>query len=136
MTLNAHSRNLTVPGSIESAKVREASDEHARLLVMYRATDAELRNAEIAYNAAANQDRRDYADALSAGKSDPGTPNIDKTERVRAQVERKRAALELAIGEASAAVTEAVLDDRDALLATAAQDVDLAAKAYTTRSTC
>ena len=130
MTMSAHTQNLAVPDSIESTKVREASDEHARLLVMYRTTDAELRSATTARDAATAQDRRDYADALSAGKNDPGTPNTDKAEQTLAQVERKRDALELAIGEASAAVTEAVLDDRDVLLAKASQDVDLGASQY------
>lgn len=130
MSMNSHTRNLVVPASIESAKVREASEEHARLLAMYRTTDADLRRATTARDAATAQDRRDYADALSAGKNDPGTPNTDKAEKALTQIERKRDALELAIGEASAAVTEAVQDDRDVLLATAAQDVDLGAKAY------
>jgi len=130
MTMSAHTQNLAVPDSIESTKVREASEEHARLLAMYRTTDADLRRATTARDAATAQDRRDYADALSAGKNDPGTPNTDEAEKVLAQVERKRDALELAIGEASAAVTEAVQDDRDVLLAKASQDVDLGASQY------
>jgi len=130
MTINSHTRDLTVPGSIKSTKVRKASEEHARLLAMYRTTDADLRRATTARDAATAKDRRDYADALSAGKDDPGTPNTDKADHALTQIERKRDALELAIGEASAAVTEAVLDDRDVLLATAAQDVDLRASQY------
>lgn len=130
MSMNSHTRNLVVPASIESAKVRDASAEHARLLAMYRTTDADLRRATTTRDAATAQDRRDYADALSAGKNDPGTPNTDKAKEALAQIERKRDALELAISEAFAAVTEAVLDDRDVLLAKAAQDVDLGAQAY------
>lgn len=128
--MNSHTRNLVVPASIESEKVREASEEHARLLAMFRTTDAEMRKATTAHDAATKQDRRDYADALAAGEDDPGTPNTDEAQRTLAQVERKRDALELAIGEASAAVTEAVQDDRDVLLAKAARDVDLGASAY------
>lgn len=130
MTISAHTQNLAVPSTIDSDLVQKASAEHARLLAMYRTTDAELRTAKTARDAATNQDRRDYADALSAGKSDPGTPNTDKAEQALAQVERKRDALELAIGEASAAVTEAVLEDRDVLLAKASQEVDLRASQY------
>lgn len=133
MTISAHTQNLAVPDTIGSEKVQKASAEHARLLAMYRTTDAELRNAKTARDAATNQDRPGYADALSAGKSDPGTPNTDKAEPALAQVERKRDALELAIGEASAAVTEAVLEDRDVLLAKASQEVDLRDRSTATR---
>lgn len=130
MSLDSRQRNLVVPASIESEGVRKASDEHARLLAMYRRTDAEMRKAATAHDAATKQDRRDYADALAAGEDDPGTPNTDEAQRTLAQVERKRDALELAIGEASGAVTEAVLHDRDVLLAKAGQEVEVLASAY------
>lgn len=91
MTMSAHTRNLAVPDSIESPKVREASEEHIRLLAMYRKTDSELRNATTTRDAAKAQDRRDYADALSAGKNDPGTPNTVKAEQALAQIERNGA---------------------------------------------
>lgn len=130
MSLGHHQRTLRVPDTIDSALVQKASAEHARLLAMHRATDAELRNAKSAHASAQAQDRRDYADALAAGGEDPGTPSTDKAAHALAQIERKRSALELAIAEASAAITEAVIEDRDVLLEHAGHEVQVASTAY------
>jgi hypothetical protein len=110
--------------------VKAASDEHARLLAMHRETTRELMVAHQAFEHAVEQDRREYADALAAGGKDPGTKNADAAEKRVAQIKRKIEALELAVTEAHAAVTEAVLDERDVLLRGVHKEVDEAATAY------
>lgn len=46
MSLDAAHRNLAVPASLDSAKVKAASAEHARLLGMHRSATGDLRAAK------------------------------------------------------------------------------------------
>lgn len=130
MSLDRSHGSLVVPDLLRTETVDAASAEHARLLAMYRETDAELRQATAARNTAADSDRRAYAEALASGRKDPGSKHVEKADEALAQIERKRDALELAIPEAHAAVTEAVLDDREALTENADREVQDAEHAY------
>jgi hypothetical protein len=94
--------------AIEHPAIRAAAEAYERAQAAAHVARRELTAQEQARPAADTADREAYADALSAGKRDPGTKHADAADRRIADARRYAEALELVERRALDALAEAV----------------------------
>jgi hypothetical protein len=88
--------------------IAAAAEAHERAAAAAQLARRDLTTLEQERPAAVEADRRAYADALEAGKRDPGTKHTDAADRKIRDAQRHVAALELVEQRAHGALAEAV----------------------------
>ncbi len=103
-----HQRPLELPPTISNKKVRAAAAEYSRLVGDHQAASSAAHDLEHGRREAVEVDRRAFADALRAGKPDPGQAATEAADREILKTRRREEALAVAVAAARTDLVDAV----------------------------
>jgi len=100
LNANRHHLMFELPTNVDDEQVLAAADEYRRLEAARVEAAGEQRKLEDARRDAVDRDEQAFADALKAGKADPGAKHTSKADEAIVQARRRAAALERAAQQA------------------------------------
>ena len=115
MTIQISDRSLPPSEAIPVPEIREAIENYARAKTARSKASQEATVLVQTRARAVEADNELYADAIAAGKKDPGTPATDDHDKAIKEAERKAAALERLVQRAYHDLVVAMDENSDAL---------------------
>jgi len=119
-------RPLETPPTISNKKIHKAAAEYQRLVADHQAAVTAAHDLEQARHTARDADTRAYADAIRAGKDDPGQPATQAADNAILLAGRREEALEHAVTEARNELVASVDQHRAEWLAALEKRLDAA----------